>query len=197
MDALLRRLAFLVEIADRRNGTDCNPRLGKTAMQKLLYLLQEGLGVEVGYHFSLYTYGPYDTGVMGDLDYAGAIGLLQLEYDTDEGYQIQPGGNADDLREERETISLEASGDFKRLFDLFGSLSARQLELRATLHYVAVEEPQASKGDLLERVHALKPKYDKQELEDALDKLVEAKFLSPPADSAQPQPKRRRKSSQE
>jgi uncharacterized protein YwgA len=56
------RLGILSELVARSNN-----KLGRTALMKLAFLLQTVRGVPLGYHFRLYTYGPYDGDVLDDL----------------------------------------------------------------------------------------------------------------------------------
>ena len=41
--------------------------LGKTVMQKLIYLMQEAKGVPCGYEYRFYNYGPYASELSRDL----------------------------------------------------------------------------------------------------------------------------------
>ena len=45
-----------------------NPKLGKTAVMKAVFMLQQVKGIKLGYDFSIYTYGPYASDVMADID---------------------------------------------------------------------------------------------------------------------------------
>jgi uncharacterized protein YwgA len=47
--------------------------LGKTKLQKLVYLLRELKGVRVGYDFRFYNYGPYSDSLSGDLGYLQSL----------------------------------------------------------------------------------------------------------------------------
>lgn len=171
MDPLLKRLACLVELAERKR--DRPGRLGKTTMQKLHYLLQEVYGVDLGYTYELYTYGPYAASVMRDIDYAAALGLLHVEYDYQKGYKILPGDNAAEVNAERQELRSTIGEKMNGLLDRFGSQSARELELRATLAYIIREDPSIENADLRDRIMAIKPKYDDAEIDAAIKELEE------------------------
>ncbi|RMF79268.1 MAG: hypothetical protein D6744_09280 [Planctomycetota bacterium] len=175
-DPLFTRLAALAEIADRRK--DSGERLGKTAAQKLLYLLQESFDVPVGYRFRFYTYGPYDSAVMRDIDYGHATGILDVEYDEDRGYSIKPGSGVSQIAEVREDFGKQYHEQLDRLFALFGRLTARELELLATLVYVNRDDPELSRSDLCDRVKKLKPKYERCEIEKQIENLMSNKLIS-------------------
>lgn len=53
------RYALIAELAERLRERP----FGRTALQKLTYLLQELHGVDTGYEFPLHTYGPYSSGL--------------------------------------------------------------------------------------------------------------------------------------
>jgi len=168
-------MAFLVEISHRRQAL--KNRLGKTALQKLVYLLQEAYGIRLGYRFELYTYGPFDAALMGDMDYANAADWLNVEYDQEEGYQITPGTDAADLAEFCEQIRSEAQEELGSLFENFGPMNARDLELRATLVSVVIDSPEMEDGDVFSRMKELKPKYATKDIYIAFDELKQTSIL--------------------
>src|SRR5262249_12172233 len=57
---LARRLATIVALVERSSGKS----LGRTAVMKLLYFLSALRGVQLGYRFTLYSYGPFDSEVL-------------------------------------------------------------------------------------------------------------------------------------
>jgi uncharacterized protein YwgA len=172
----LQQAALLVELAERRSKREA--RFGKTAAQKLLYLLQEGLGVNLGYRFSLYTYGPYASAVMGDIDYCAAIDLLSVKYDDLLGYQIEPGPRAAEVDSHRQAFMGEHAGKLNRLFELFGSLNAADLELRATLLYVHHDAPKADEAEVVRRTCAIKPRFVKKVVVGAAAEMREAGLIA-------------------
>jgi len=68
----------------------CEYKIGRTALVKLIYLLQEKLNVPVGYDFSLYTYGPFAKEILDDLDYLSYLDAVKMEVATGR-YDILPG----------------------------------------------------------------------------------------------------------
>lgn len=166
---LLERTAVLAELTERR--VQCQNALGKTAIQKLIYLLQEVYGVKLGYYFELYTYGPYDSDVMQDIDYAAATGILEVNYNQDRGYDITLGPQSSSLDAYRETIVSAWGDQLDQLFEHFGSLSAKDLELRATLVFVFNDEPNRTREEVIQLTRDLKPKFSPEEMEAAYDHL--------------------------
>src|SRR5207237_1440889 len=113
---LLERTSIIGEIARKKQGG----QLGKTAVMKLLHLLQDGLGVPLGYRFTLYNYGPYDTEVMSDIEFAASLSHVTVEYQgPDQGYRILPGSKIGNL-----PLGVEPKLD--KLVKDFGAMNARE-----------------------------------------------------------------------
>src|SRR5690242_13151493 len=91
------RYALIAEIVERFHRA--NYRLGKTALQKMVFLLQRSFGVDCDYSYILYTYGPYSSDVARDLDVVAGFGGAKIDYDFSfAGYEIHPGQASDELR---------------------------------------------------------------------------------------------------
>jgi uncharacterized protein YwgA len=163
---MLERTAVIAEIARRKQIS--GGQLGKTAVMKLLHLLQDGLGVPLGYRFTLYNYGPYDSDVMSDIEFAESFGQISVDYlGPDQGYQIQPTNAAP---------PVASKSSIETLMNNFGSMNARELELRSTLLFLSREFQDAR---LLERLRELKPKYSLSEVQAAIAELKQKRFIRP------------------
>ena len=68
------RYALVAELTSRLEGK--SPWFGKTALQKLVYILQEAFDVDCGYDFQLYTHGPFTSQLLADLDLAESFGAV-------------------------------------------------------------------------------------------------------------------------
>ena len=162
---MLKRTAIIGELARQKHSG----QLGKTAVMKLLHLLQDGLKVPLGYRFTLYTYGPYDSDVMSDIEFAESLNQVSVEYfGPDQGYSIHS----------KSTEVIQVDEDIKKqikeLMNLFGKMNARDLELRSTLLFLSRE----FKDDLLmRRLQELKPKYSAAETSSAISELKDRRFL--------------------
>ena len=181
-DQLLMRTGLLLEITERKKNKG---RLGKTSVMKLLYLLQEGYGIDLGYSFSLYTYGPYDSAVMGDIDYASNIGVLDVKYQGDRGYEIKSGEDADQIKDYQNEFKKKHSDSLEALFNHFGQCNAKELELRSTLVLIANDNPKITNEKLIEVLKKVKPRFSDDEIGQAIDDLrqsgiwerIDAKYL--------------------
>ena len=65
-----QRLSAILAVVKRRGRQG----LGRTALMKFLYFLQQVRGVDLGYNFTLYTYGPFDAAVLEDLSSTTSLG---------------------------------------------------------------------------------------------------------------------------
>src|ERR1700723_3361381 len=111
---LLERTSIIGGIARGKQGG----QLGKTAVMKLLHLLQDGLGVPLGYRFTLYNYGPYDSEVMSDIEYAESLKRVTVNYEgPDHGYRIMAGSDVGDLPQ---SVGLKLN----KLMNDFGAMNA-------------------------------------------------------------------------
>src|ERR1035441_6613129 len=82
------RLAVITDLCSRAPGGS----FGRTALMKLCYFLQVLKGVPLGYRFTLYSYGPFDSNVLSDLGTAESLGALKSSieyYSGGYGYRIQ------------------------------------------------------------------------------------------------------------
>jgi hypothetical protein len=71
-DKMLERVALIADLVSRAPR-----RLGRTALMKCLFFLKVLKGVPLPYHFRLHTYGPYDSDVLYDLQYAEYLGAVE------------------------------------------------------------------------------------------------------------------------
>lgn len=110
--------------------------IGRTQLMKFFYFLQILRGVPLGYRFTLYAYGPFDSTVLGDLGIAEALGWAKSTA-VGYGYKIESCIG--------EEAALKQGGHLrKRKNDLdwvirqFGKKSIAELELESTIVYVAL-----------------------------------------------------------
>jgi hypothetical protein len=152
-------------------------QFGKTAVMKYLFILQEVFKVPLGYEFSLYTYGPYCSDVLSDLDYTEAIDGVKI-YSVGAGtggYSIRPSYKTDEyLKKSKDFLSKNAKS-IDTVIELFGNMSARDLELRSTIIYLYKNYLQNNweidSDEIASDVMELKPYFSKQEILNAYDQL--------------------------
>jgi uncharacterized protein YwgA len=174
-----RRYALIQELSSEMKTR--GHTFGKTALQKLVYFLEEFTDVETGYEFSLYTYGPFSSALLGDLDNAKELGAVEVVYNGfTNGYDIRPGANTSIREKARQYIEGHAA-TIKKIVKEFGGMYAKDLELRATLVY-AERDARArgtsiSKKELVDTVHGLKPHFSEETIEHARQEMEEKGYI--------------------
>lgn len=155
---------FSQRLSDQRS-------LGKTKLQKLVYLLEKLKNVSVGYEFCFYTYGPFSSDLAADLDYINTLGGVKINYAAGINmYEIIPGDNAARLTKKSEDFLATNEAAIDEIIDRFGSHQAKELELLATLVFVS-KSGITNESEIIQKVKALKPKFDIEEITEYLQEL--------------------------
>lgn len=178
-EELARRIAILVRLVEKAPGHS----LGRTAAMKLLFFLTALRRVPLGYRFTLYSYGPFDSTVLADIDYAVHLGGLQstlVSYPSGYGYSIEPGASA------HATIALNAGfvTEHEAAIDWviaeFGHMSAADLELAGTIVYVDQQFARRGPADvdtLATEVRDVKPHFARDRILHRIDQLRASGYL--------------------
>jgi len=172
-----QRYALIAELAMRLNNK-C-PQFGKTVLQKMVYLFQEIFKIDCGYNFELYSYGPFNSQLLNDLDYVehiGGVTVSHVDYRKG-GFQINPGEKVDFFREKgKDFLNSPGVGEaLTRLVDEFGGFGASDLELRSTIVYV--ERELRDQGSIpgvkmvTQVVKNIKPKFSEEDIRATIDEL--------------------------
>lgn len=174
-----KKYGIIPVLADKLRQRDKN--FGKTALQKYVYILQTLYGVEIGYDFEMYTYGPYCSELHSNLDLVEHWGCVSVESDGEHGYTIHP-GEYDNLTAKDSFFRHDNTGRaIDQLKMDFGGLYAKDLELRATLIYIDREykrkNAELTEDKLCNTVMEIKPKFTKDIIIDAIEELKEKNFL--------------------
>lgn len=177
------RYALITELADRLSKT--KTQFGKTMLQKLVFLLQELYDLKLGYDFELYTYGPFCTQLLIDLDQVEALNGVEVKPVVSGfgGYQIEPAEKKDFIREKGTSLleRKDVSNDLDELIRHFGGLLAVDLELRATIVYVVNDHKRQGQDLTLAQiariVGEIKPKFSEKLIEDAIVELSEKGYI--------------------
>jgi len=161
------RRALISVLAARSKGGN----MGRTALMKYMYLLQTVRGVPLGYRFTLYAYGPFDSDVLVDLSVAEAFEAVTSElelYSGGYGYKIRPAHNSKWLEKRSEKFLSRYSKDVDWVIKHFGSFTSAELELVGTIVYVDREalggRKQAGLENIAKLVHEIKPHFSKEKI---------------------------------
>lgn len=145
--------------------------IGRTALMKYLYFLQTLRDVPLGYRFTLYSYGPFDSEVLSDLTSAETLGLVESQtvmYPGGFGYQIRPGDKISWIKKRASAFLKEHKPDIKWVSKMFGSMNASELELVSTIIYINREITRKGKRCTMEQlansVFEVKPHFPKNRI---------------------------------
>lgn len=173
------RLILMADLAAKEPG------IGKTAMMKLMYLLQTLYKVPLGYDYKIYTYGPYCQTVMSDIEYAEFMNYISVEPITYKngmsGYKIE----ATELGVaaiNASTLDDKYANPIHEVVAFFGQKKARDLELYSTIVFVyfsCLENGwDNSKEEICNTVKSIKPHFTLDTIKFAFDDLLAHQFIS-------------------
>ncbi len=167
------RVAIIQALAERWPAG----QFGRTKLIKCIYFLQAVRRVPLGYNFRLYSYGPYDSAVLNDLDYAKALGhvdVTTVHHSGSFGYDIK---TTKQTADENPFVQKHLN-DVNWVIGEFGRLTPAQLELAATAVYADRESPQQRIDTLVEQVHRVKPHFSTEQVSDQVSFLRTKGLLS-------------------
>lgn len=162
-NTLANRMGVFVELSEATKGN-----LGRTTLMKLCYFLQTLRDVPLGYKFTLYSYGPFDSDVLADLQTAETMGVLRADVEYYSGgykYDIQPDEKGAKAKELAKEFLTEHKRDIEWVTKKFGHRAATDLELLSTIVYVNEERKIKSRKVLAERVKLVKPHFSESQIE--------------------------------
>lgn len=146
-------------------------KLGRTALMKCLFFLKVLKHVPMPYSFSLYTYGPFDSDVLDDLQYAVALGVVEgklVQYPRARGYEYQGGPNLDEVEKKSKDFLASHEQSIDWVLSEFGTRSALDLEMASTLVYIdrtTHGKKRMRIDDLVRKVHDVKPHLSVETIE--------------------------------
>ncbi|MCH7969178.1 MAG: hypothetical protein IH841_08050 [Thaumarchaeota archaeon] len=117
--------------------------------QKLVYLMQEGFGIDLDFEFTWYIHGPYSPD------------LTKLVFNNDPGYQTKIVENSHTIK------SIKKMGEFLKNEDL----SRHNLELLGSLHYVLSAGGERNHKESLKLFSELKPQFSTNAIKKAYEKI--------------------------
>ena len=158
--------------------------LGRTALQKFIYLLQELYNVDCGYEFKFYTYGPFSSEISGNLEIMTLYDVIKVQPpDCSYGrsaYKIEPSAECEALLETASDFLAENREKIETLLSVFGNKTAENLELYATVAWVDRSlYSNENKGweDIASLVHELKPKFEMDKIKEGIQFMNNYGFL--------------------
>jgi len=167
------RLRLIADIVRRCAERQLN--LGKIQLQKLVYFLQEHSN-RVGYTYVIFHYGPYSFELAEDIERLNTLRVLCIEPDeSGYGYHIKPGVHCEVMTNNDDVFFDAHSQALKAVLDSFGEMTASDIELAATIHFVNAVLSDQAKGDIgddvITAVKELKPHFGIDQIAQAMNNL--------------------------
>jgi uncharacterized protein len=159
--------------------------LGRTGLMKCLFFLKTLKNVPLPYNFRLYTYGPFDSNVLEDLQYAESLGAIKstlVAYPGGYGYHLQAGPEAENVESRAADFVSKYRDKIAWTLREFGSRSAIDLEMASTLIYIdrsfASKHTKVKLSELAKSVHDVKPHLSTSVIEVEARQLKERGLLT-------------------
>jgi uncharacterized protein YwgA len=144
-------IGYLVRRIRQKHSTR---QVGKTIVQKMMYLFGLEQSVDLGY--SMHHYGPYSARVAGDLDFAREADILTITWVDEQGNFIEEGSNFAEFEffvDEKDKEVIDG------LVDKYAHFSAIDLSIIATAFFLR-DKFQTADENLATIVHKVKPSYE-------------------------------------
>ncbi len=189
IDLDIERYGIIAYITELVNENKVQFNLGKTAFQKIIYILQEIYDLPLGYRFDLYNYGPYCSTLMGDIDFTGHLKGIRVQaenYSGVSGYLIEKGEEYDKVINYSKDFILKNGDEIKQAISDFQSFSTKELEITATIYFIYDDiinnsfnpKPDNVRQELLEKTKKVKPKFSEEVIEEKIKFLESKNFIS-------------------
>lgn len=173
------RLAVLAKLVKRAPQPP-----GRTALMKFAYLLQAVKKVPLGYRFSLYNYGPYESSVLSDLSQATTLKAIRsrlVTHRTTYGYQYSPHENLEWVCEQADGVD-QYDDAIGWVLDKFGGQTAARLELVSTIVFAERDSRRknkdVSRATLVHQVKEIKPHFDAEVIGETVDELARDRLIA-------------------
>jgi len=135
-------------------------KIGKTKLQKLIYLAQYLNDIKLGYHFSLYNYGPYCEGLVIDTENVLFRGYIESQYKE---CQIHFHRTKITIRTKIDDLVQDYREMIETLVRKWGKYQAKDLEIITTMLFIDNEIYERGKSinkeDFMKKIKTIKPKY--------------------------------------
>jgi hypothetical protein len=172
----------LIPVLAEKHPAGC---IGRTALMKFMYFLQTLRDVPLGYSFSMYSYGPFDSDVLSDLSTAESLNLVSsvaVSFYGGYGYRIHATSAADGVKHEAKDFLAEYKDDIDWVVAEFGNLNSAELELASTIVYVDREFAEIGLPDprahLVSLVSEIKPHFGTDKIERSVSSLQQKGVLT-------------------
>jgi uncharacterized protein len=126
-------------------------QIGKTKIQKLVYLLtRENM---VKFDYSMHYYGPYSSQVSDQLSLAESAGIIESRWREDKGFFLKVGSKEEPKYEH--LLSEKDTREIDELVRRFGLFDTKELTIVTTYLFLR-DSPDGPQNDLVEEIHKIK-----------------------------------------
>lgn len=147
---------------------------GETHIQKTAYLLSALLGVDLGFEFVLYKYGPYSFELHGELGSLLTDGLIEIQFpDPRYGGQLRLTSHGEEYRRRFPRTIEEYGSRIRLLTDHVGTKNVAQLERLATAVFLSRQYLGEDREHRARRLSEVKPHIPLAESRSAVQEAEE------------------------
>jgi len=146
------------------NVMSLKQNLGKTAVMKIIYMLQQIKKIDLGYRFEIYTYGPYAAEVTEDIEdliQSGLIRSCMHDYGNYVGYELQLTKEGNGVLD---ALSEEDNSSIVEIINFIDGKTAKYLELSSTIVFISElyskNKLTHNQNEIITKVHEIKPHFD-------------------------------------
>jgi len=166
-------------VASKTNG------IVKTAVVKILFILQEVYQIPLGYDYRIYTYGPYSDDVVYDIEQLKYKNFISMELETfgtgNVGHKLKLLERANQFIAANNKFPSDYEAAITETISLFGNKNVMELELSTTIIYVYSNSIknnwQYDKNAIVEDVHDIKPHFSTEQISAEYEQLQEKGLL--------------------
>ncbi len=167
---MAERLTTILELL-RRSKT----KVGKTFIQKAVYVLQNWLGWNSDYKFKLHYYGPYSSDLSDDLNVLNELGFIEMVFNG-HSYDISITAEGERFTGEHLENCMSNQTQIERAISLVGKDDVRNMELIGTVLYFA--KLTGDEKEITALVNTVKPHFNDETIQESIRYLREEGVLS-------------------
>jgi uncharacterized protein YwgA len=174
-ESIFKYPALITYLAKTMHERYPDKQIGKTVVQKLIYLFTLRSSIDIEY--SMYHYGPYSQDVTDGLNLAESVGAVEIKWIDDKGYFISTQPSALD---KFEPLLDKCEKNFiEDVVDKFGNLKANELSIIATGLYLK-DVFGTPDEQLIDAIHDIKQQHSIDYIKNVLEKggVVKASKIS-------------------
>ncbi|MFO7997191.1 MAG: hypothetical protein R6U93_08690 [Dehalococcoidia bacterium] len=162
---MAKRFSVILELLNLAKA-----KVGKTFLQKAIYILQDWLNLDLGYDYKLYLYGPYSEDLSEDIDILRDAGLIDVGIDaTGYGYNIAVNDKGARFLSKNLDTYIVDRGKLDKVISFIGTSDVKNMELLSTILYLA--KTTADKDQTMRLMQEIKPQFNSEQIDRKVEEL--------------------------